>query len=209
MPQPNRDSESRRPNRRHFKGEDGHHDNCTSETWDQSAGIQTKARCWAEGDYEGKAIGLRRGDQPAHEVSLEKTMDRKKRVPTIMDSRNGLQQMHNSDAANSNPEYLKYWIGPKYWAGQGFYWQQEGGCPSLEMRNREPNGGVHHCKTLEMTEEQLLWKAPKRATFKEKQEELERRAEMNAVSLLPKARKQNASAKYSGLHAHALGSADA
>merc|ERR1711918_54811 len=85
------------------------------------------ARCWAEGDYEGKAIGLRRGDQPAHEVSLEKTMDRKKRVPTIMGSRNGLQQMHNSDAANSNPEYLKYWIGPKYWAGQGFYWQQEGG----------------------------------------------------------------------------------
>jgi len=89
----------------------------------------------------------------------------------------------------SNPEY-----------SQGF-WAQEGVVPSLTMRKRVPP--VHHTKTLELDSEMLLWKAPRRATFAEKQKDNERRAEMNDVSLLPEARKQKALSMYTRLHENA------
>lgn len=112
-------------------------------------------------------------------------MNRKQRVLSVAQMRNGVQQMHMGDKCYSNPEYSS-----KFWA-------QEGVIPSLTLRKR--GKPVHHTKTLDLDEDMLMWKAPRRATFAEKQKELERRAEMNAVSLLPKARKHNAVAKYSSL----------
>merc|ERR1711924_117610 len=103
-------------------------------------------------------------------------MGRKKRVSSLQQMRNCLPVSHMGDKNFSNPEY-----------SQGF-WAQEGVVPSLTMRKRVPP--VHHTKTLELDSEMLLWKAPRRATFAEKQKDNERRAEMNDVSLLPEARKQ-------------------
>jgi len=108
--------------------------------------------------------------------------------------RNGLPLMHMGDKLYSNPEY-----SDNYWKGEVI--------PSLELRKREPP--VHHTKTLEMDEEMLNWKAPRRATFAEKQKELERREEMASVGLLPKARKQNAMSKYSSLQRTAVKNAEA
>ena len=124
-------------------------------------------------------------------------MGRKKRVSSLEEMRNGMPQMHMGDKLYSNPEY------------SDGYWKKEGGHPSYVLRKRIPNGGVQHTKTLELTEEQLLWKPPKRATFAEKQREMERRADMTSVSLLPKARKHNALAKYSSLQKNALSKAEA
>lgn len=178
VPQPDRSQESTRPNRKHFNGDDGHYHNCTTNTWEDRSFVQSKKRVYCE--EGGRAV-----EQPAREMSMERTMGRKQRVTSLQQMRNGLPQMHNGDKYYNNPEY-----SDKFWA-------QEGVTPSFTMRKRvQP---VHHTKTLEMDEEMLLWKAPRRATFAEKQKDLERRDEMNTVSLLPKARKQNAVSKYSKL----------
>jgi len=181
VPQPDRSQESTRPNRRHYRGKtnnkNDHFDNRTEATWEHQH-IQSKARAFCD-------EGMRACEQPATEMSMEKTMNRKQRVTSLQQQRNGVPLMHMGDHHFSNPEY------------SGGFWKQEGIAPSLTLRKRVPP--VHHTKTLELDEEMLLWKAPRRATFEEKQKDLERRAEMNAVSMLPKARKQNASSKYSSL----------
>lgn len=177
VPQPDRSHESTRANRKHYTGSQGHHDNCTTDTWDHSF-VQSKMRVVCDD-------GERAVEQPAREMSMERTMNRKQRVTCVDRMRNGVPQMSNGDKPYNNPEYCA-----KFWA-------QEGVVPSSKMHTR--GKPVHHTKTLELDEEMLMWKAPKRATFAEKQKDLERRAEMSSVSLLPKARKQNAISKYSSL----------
>lgn len=185
VPQPDRSAEMTRFSRRRYDGDTGNVDNCgrltsgaephfdnqTAATWD-SKYVQSRRRVFDE-------YGDRMAERPADELSMERTMCRKKRVDL------GTGKDIQGNKCYNNPEYSHK------------YWSQEGLNPSGTMRKRVTP--IHSTHTLDMDEDTLNWKPPRRATFAEKQQHNAKRDEMNEVSLLPKTRKQNAAAKYSSL----------
>lgn len=185
VPQPDRSAEMTRWHKRRFEGVAGtvdevgrlqqnepHFDNLTAGTWD-SKYIQSKRRVFAE-------CGDRMVARPSDELSMERTMCRKKRVDLGSNDKD-----IQGNKCYSNPEYSHK------------YWSQEGLNYNSTMRVRVPP--VHSTHTLDMNEEMLNWKAPRRHTFAQKQAMNGKRDEMNDVSLLPKSRRQNAASKYSSL----------
>jgi len=158
-------------------GPETHYANRTAQTWERHH-IQTKARVY---DTDGE----RMVEKPAREFVLEGKLQRKKRVDLSLTG----QQTTQGGKCYSDPSY-----SAKYWA-------QEGLNPCGRMLVREQP--VHSTHTLEMDEATLNWKAPRRATFAEKQQQNAQRDDVNEVSMLPKTRRQNAAAKYSSLLASA------
>jgi len=159
-------------------GSEVHYHNRTNQTWEKNY-IQTKARVFVDG-------GERAVEQPAREFILEKNLQRKKRVDL-----SGRNQGIQGGKCYSDPSYSQ-----KYWA-------QEGLNPCGRMLVREKNA-VQSTHTLDMDEQTLNWKAPRRPTFAEKQQQNANRDDVNDVSMLPNTRRQNAAAKYSSLLATAI-----
>lgn len=159
-------------------GSESHYHNRTNQTWEKNH-IQTKARVFVDG-------GERAVEQPAREFILEKNLQRKKRVDL-----SGRDQGIQGGKCYSDPSYSQK------------YWTQEGLNPCGRMLVREKNA-VQSTHTLDMDEQTLNWKAPRRPTFAEKQQQNANRDDVNDVSMLPNTRRQNAAAKYSSLLATAI-----
>jgi len=200
-------------------GSESHYHNRTNQTWEKNH-IQTKARVFVDG-------GERAVEQPAREFILEKNLQRKKRVDL-----SGRDQGIQGGKCYSDPSYSqKYWtqegLNP---CGRMCVASHALSVPLCDSRSislvqhtlpvqtcqsfsiseylfdrlvREKNA-VQSTHTLDMDEQTLNWKAPRRPTFAEKQQQNANRDDVNDVSMLPNTRRQNAAAKYSSLLATAI-----